>query len=909
MGVIVVDLSGTGEAGSYKTITNDEKTKLHTLGRSYLWLGKTVMGEWTKELYVVTQFLNAYCDAEKISINGVKEAGLAGLFLSAVEGNVEQVILHDAPVSYLFDNAESIDYYSLGMIVLHLLYPEFVSHQNLRRIFERRTRGIQIVDFDGKFPRLNRLIEGLTLQDYNSRWGRREVDRWLDGLDVPISYKSGERSTRLRIGRHDFGSGKDLARYIATGNAFYDELIEDRDGYGMLLTWIDDLEGEESRKIFDAMIAYYKKYFGIAYVKQALQSYFIPPAKIQIGAKIYDFSGTAKLKEHINAFFEQIDHIWKFTDTATLRYYFFQFELAVRRLRVKSSGMDAALIDEVFEKLFQAVSLDYRPDFTDLKARLYLSLEQRQVLDMLYLMREDRTFRDEENRQYKSLSQVNDFLSGRDDWARSNVLVLERDAFVKRLHREELLGFISHNPRWDRLFLSGETGPDLLTDVLATILKSRYSRTFVSDFCSRMAALDPGYFQIALLRLIDPKRPFHVGGQQIALFAVADFNNKVRETFGLMDRHFLLRPVKEIRSLFFEFEFTVLQLGAADPINQKILVDPLMKKMEQVLGPFGGDSASLQPFWYRHLTKKQLIGLFYLFNPLRNFPGQQGQVIRNIRELALYFARNPEAFHDELAACEREAFLENRNYRSFLGMQCNDFLMKVFRQQAKLFAETEDIHFGEPEYGEVTIVYHYRLSLDHFFATQGISLNITESSNTPASVVIKGTPFTPLPDLFQRYGQLVVKRHQPGAGMLAGDSRENFFRVHTQQMKARRFAGLKHLPRYLAFGLPVFVVLYFVVKYLSGGMLISVFGHDFSHETGLAGARLPRGSFPVLFTSAYFLNLVAGILILAAFAVLFRNRALFDRFLDFHSTLIRRLTLFMTFAPVIAIVVYLLLTG
>ena len=68
-----------------------------------------------KELKTLIQFLNTKYKAVKVSIDGSKEAGLAGLYLSALEGHVDQVILRQAPVSYLFDTREGIDFYSAAI--------------------------------------------------------------------------------------------------------------------------------------------------------------------------------------------------------------------------------------------------------------------------------------------------------------------------------------------------------------------------------------------------------------------------------------------------------------------------------------------------------------------------------------------------------------------------------------------------------------------------------------------------------------------------------------------------------------------------------------------------------------------------------------------------------------------------
>lgn len=114
-GVVLIDLSGTGEASSSSAAGHDELSPLHTQSRAELWLGKTVLGEWTQELKLITAFLTDEYSARKITLDGRKEAGLASLFLAALEDNVDDVILRSTPASYLFDNREGLNFFSMGV--------------------------------------------------------------------------------------------------------------------------------------------------------------------------------------------------------------------------------------------------------------------------------------------------------------------------------------------------------------------------------------------------------------------------------------------------------------------------------------------------------------------------------------------------------------------------------------------------------------------------------------------------------------------------------------------------------------------------------------------------------------------------------------------------------------------------
>lgn len=111
-GIAVVDLSGTGETASPLLNSNDSIGRLRTFFKSYLWLGKTPMGEWVKEINTVTGFIKSEYKTATINFYGTKEAGLAGLFAAALNRNIVNITLQHAPMSYLFDNRDSIEYFS-----------------------------------------------------------------------------------------------------------------------------------------------------------------------------------------------------------------------------------------------------------------------------------------------------------------------------------------------------------------------------------------------------------------------------------------------------------------------------------------------------------------------------------------------------------------------------------------------------------------------------------------------------------------------------------------------------------------------------------------------------------------------------------------------------------------------------
>ena len=121
MGVALVDLSGIGEATTIQSHVHDRNGNFRTLARSEFWIGNTLIGEWEEDLELLTYYLKSTWKARMVSIDGTGETGLAALFMAALTGNVEKLILRNTPVSFLFDTRENIDYYSMAVDIPGIL--------------------------------------------------------------------------------------------------------------------------------------------------------------------------------------------------------------------------------------------------------------------------------------------------------------------------------------------------------------------------------------------------------------------------------------------------------------------------------------------------------------------------------------------------------------------------------------------------------------------------------------------------------------------------------------------------------------------------------------------------------------------------------------------------------------------
>ena len=120
-GLVLIDVWGTGEQSSAEALKIDGTLPaFHTLSRSALWLGSTVMGIWVQDMQLISNWLLQEDDENVISVQGYKETGIASLFY-AVLNQTLRVSLYDTPYSYRFQQREGIDFYNMAIHIPGIL--------------------------------------------------------------------------------------------------------------------------------------------------------------------------------------------------------------------------------------------------------------------------------------------------------------------------------------------------------------------------------------------------------------------------------------------------------------------------------------------------------------------------------------------------------------------------------------------------------------------------------------------------------------------------------------------------------------------------------------------------------------------------------------------------------------------
>lgn len=352
--------------------------------------------------------------------------------------------------------SEKNDYYSFGIIVLHLLYPEqFSSENNTRqvdkrkfeKIVERQYNSQPVVDFNPSYKRLNNLIEGLTLINHINRFGKNEVEKWLKGEEVEVKYKATEISTvqPVKLGYATIKTDKDFIEILETKSTWWEDLFEDVDTYFALKAWIGSYQDVSSRKIFDEMIHYYKP-LGKEYVKESAIRYFDPEREIRIDMHSFNFFTTENIIDEVERYIKKLDEIWKITSFEKVRFYLFQMEFSLKQLGLTIEGQGLVLVNSIIEK-FSSVFGCIPESFVSLKTQIqdkFFIKNQNEsdykLIKLFYCFNPERSYKDLKNNEITSLQKIALSYLGDKNLYDHPLITIERRLFLEKNNKSDLIG-------------------------------------------------------------------------------------------------------------------------------------------------------------------------------------------------------------------------------------------------------------------------------------------------------------------------------------------------------------------------------------------------------------------------------------------------------------------------------------
>lgn len=91
--------------------------RFHTLNRSLLWMGTSLMEKWVHEMAIIRQWMKTAGMQHPVSIKASRELALAAIFHSALHPGIDTLFLSEFPLSYRLPHHRQIDFFHMGMLL------------------------------------------------------------------------------------------------------------------------------------------------------------------------------------------------------------------------------------------------------------------------------------------------------------------------------------------------------------------------------------------------------------------------------------------------------------------------------------------------------------------------------------------------------------------------------------------------------------------------------------------------------------------------------------------------------------------------------------------------------------------------------------------------------------------------
>lgn len=337
---------------------------------------------------------------------------------------------------------DSNDYYSFGMILLHLLYPEQLAKESdltsvdkvkFEKIVERQVNKRPVIQYNNSFARLNNLIEGLINIVPQNRFGEKEVERWLRGEHIEIIQEEPQVKP-IKLGSVTIRDEKNLIDYIDRRSDWYEDLIEDSATFDRFKEWIDTFRNIEIRKKIVEIIKYYQPY-GKQFVGEAICRFFHPERDLRIDMNKFNLFLANDRNKEIAAYISKLDEIWKITKREQMRFYLFCLEFSLMQLN-SGRGKGDPVVFAIYNKYLSVFGSTPNPakEYLTSIQNIFNPVDQRNsgsyLLCLFYEFNKDRVFRSATNESMNTSDKIGHYFLESEHLFEDINLSLERERFL-----------------------------------------------------------------------------------------------------------------------------------------------------------------------------------------------------------------------------------------------------------------------------------------------------------------------------------------------------------------------------------------------------------------------------------------------------------------------------------------------
>jgi hypothetical protein len=295
---------------------------------------------------------------------------------------------------------------------------------------------------------------------------------------------------------------------------------------------------------------------------------------------------------------------------------------------------------------------------------------------------------------------------------------------------EEFVALIESDNAWYDKYISNVTYWGHINSWLVSYLDASTHDILIQFKEYYDQEIDKKYLREALIRFFEPTRIIRIDTTEFDFHSTDDVNNEVEKLCAKLDEIWKFTDWGILRFYLFQFEFSLRQFTIMHPSSE---AKDLSKKLLEAFGipPKGFDDLKAEIHigingLKLDMFRRNLLALFYAFNPKRGFKDDKNLEYTTLDEMGLYFVKQPILFSEEKLTVEKEVFLERINCKHLSSLTYTPFIFEVFKHNAQ--TEIEFISLTFDKYRNNELEYKFYKSLNTFLLSKNIDKDFTDRS-------------------------------------------------------------------------------------------------------------------------------------------------------------------------------------
>lgn len=277
--------------------------------------------------------------------------------------------------------SKSSDYFSVGMILMRLFYPESFSPVVYQSIIKNGTELKPLIEYRTDFYEINSLIEGLTVFDEINRVTDNEIQDFILGKRVIPHYYGSHFLFKDKIAENRLHNLGDLVELLKLSPVRFIEYIKQPQNLKEITDWLNNLEGVKDLIGLKKRIIRYQN-IEPAYFTEVILRHLLPTAIITINNIEFNFLNVEDSQDQLYLFFRNLEHMNYYYKDANTKFELFKFMLVCDEL----SSLDAQKYEHLAsakQSLFGILGLN-KENYIDTLSKKHIHIQPLQWVQIFH---------------------------------------------------------------------------------------------------------------------------------------------------------------------------------------------------------------------------------------------------------------------------------------------------------------------------------------------------------------------------------------------------------------------------------------------------------------------------------------------------------------------------------------------